>query len=501
MTSAGAAAASPPSRGARRPGLAVGRLLRLELRRSTMLWMLPLLAVLLAVTELRNDLSHPPLWVVRSTVVQYQLELIGAVVAGVAAWTAGRDGRRRLTDLVTATAWPRWARQLAAWAAVTAWAMLLYAASVAVVFLATARQATWGGPIWWLPGVGAAAIVAFSAAGFAFGALLPGRFAAPLVAVAAVLAPQVGVLALQRHLSWGRLSPVEDPTVPGTGIFFPFHAGLPIVQIMFLAGLTAAAMGVLALPAAAGGRRLRQAGAMIALAGLAAACTGLALAGTARQEAQGVIIPALHNAAADKLITYTPACDNSSPIPVCLHPAYRAMLPAMAVSLDPVLGQVAGLPGAPVRVQLGAVIPHDFNGNIGATISGSPPVLYLSPSILLRLGTCPAADCFTATDFTKAMGPLVAGTIVHNLIDGGRRGNAAQQAIGAALAKVAGLPLLAWAAPGRPGQVGNGVPARGSPAYAAAQRFAALPAAVRHEWLASHLAPLRAGRITLAEIP
>ncbi len=182
MTSAGAAAASPPSRGARRPGLAVGRLLRLELRRSTMLWMLPLLAVLLAVTELRNDLSHPPLWVVRSTVVQYQLELIGAVVAGVAAWTAGRDGRRRLTDLVTATAWPRWARQLAAWAAVTAWAMLLYAASVAVVFLATARQATWGGPIWWLPGVGAAAIVAFSAAGFAFGALLPGRFAAPLVA-------------------------------------------------------------------------------------------------------------------------------------------------------------------------------------------------------------------------------------------------------------------------------------------------------------------------------
>ncbi len=100
MTSAGAAAASPPSRGARRPGLAVGRLLRLELRRSTMLWMLPLLAVLLAVTELRNDLSHPPLWVVRSTVVQYQLELIGAVVAGVAAWTAGRDGRRHLTDLV-----------------------------------------------------------------------------------------------------------------------------------------------------------------------------------------------------------------------------------------------------------------------------------------------------------------------------------------------------------------------------------------------------------------
>ena len=36
---------------------------------------------------------------------------------------------------------------------------------------------------------------------------------------------------------------------------------------------------------------------------------------------------------------------------------------------------------------------------------------------------------------------------------------------------------------------------------AAAERFAALPASVRHAWLVRHLAALRAGQVTLAELP
>jgi hypothetical protein len=44
-------------------------------------------------------------------------------------------------------------------------------------------------------------------------------------------------------------------------------------------------------------------------------------------------------------------------------------------------------------------------------------------------------------------------------------------------------------------------PAPGSPAYAAAQRFAALAPSARHAWLVQHLTALRAGRITLAQLP
>jgi hypothetical protein len=36
---------------------------------------------------------------------------------------------------------------------------------------------------------------------------------------------------------------------------------------------------------------------------------------------------------------------------------------------------------------------------------------------------------------------------------------------------------------------------------AASRRFSALPAAARHAWLLTHLTALRAGRITLSEIP
>jgi hypothetical protein len=43
-------------------------------------------------------------------------------------------------------------------------------------------------------------------------------------------------------------------------------------------------------------------------------------------------------------------------------------------------------------------------------------------------------------------------------------------------------------------------PATG-PVYAAARRFAALPPAARHAWLAAHLGALRSGPLTLEELP
>jgi hypothetical protein len=45
---------------------------------------------------------------------------------------------------------------------------------------------------------------------------------------------------------------------------------------------------------------------------------------------------------------------------------------------------------------------------------------------------------------------------------------------------------------------GNGLP---GPVYAAAGRLAALPVAARHAWLAAHLAALRSGQLTLAQLP
>ena len=86
---------------------------------------------------------------------------------------------------------------------------------------------------------------------------------------------------------------------------------------------------------------------------------------------------------------------------------------------------------------------------------------------------------------------------------GNGSGSPAQQAVQAALLRGAGIPFAAQPAlmadaENFPGAVPG--PATG-PVYAAAMRLATRPAAARHAWLAAHLAALRAGRLTLQELP
>ena len=96
---------------------------------------------------------------------------------------------------------------------------------------------------------------------------------------------------------------------------------------------------------------------------------------------------------------------------------------------------------------------------------------------------------------------------------GNGAGTAAQQAVQAALLQGAGVPFAAqpkvlsgfglpsWALASEPPGSGAGPGRATGPVYAAARRLAALSPAARHAWLASHLAALRAGRLTLAQLP
>jgi hypothetical protein len=45
------------------------------------------------------------------------------------------------------------------------------------------------------------------------------------------------------------------------------------------------------------------------------------------------------------------------------------------------------------------------------------------------------------------------------------------------------------------------LPQPGSPAALAARRFSALPADIQHAWLVQHITALRAGQVTLAQLP
>ena len=154
--------------------------------------MLPLVAALFWFLTYRRSMAIPPLWNVRAMSMQATaVAVFMPTVVGAAAWMGSREARHGLTDLLAGTARPRWARQLATWAATTGWALAAYLGCVGVLY-GVDRAA---GRLGW------AAVVAgrgrrrepagLSALGFAAGALRPSRFTPPLVAVAAFLALEI----------------------------------------------------------------------------------------------------------------------------------------------------------------------------------------------------------------------------------------------------------------------------------------------------------------------
>ncbi len=501
VTAASAPAAPRRLQVTRRPGLAAARLLRLELRHNAMLWMIPLAAALFWYQAYRQSMALPPMWNLRAMTMQNDALLDFAMpVAGAAAWMGTREGRRHTTGLLAGTARPRWARQLVTWAATTGWAMIAYLGCVAVVYGITAGQASWGGPLWWPAAVGAAGIPALTAIGFAVGAFFPSRFTTPLVTIAAFFVLGFAAEAAHGGKSYWQIMPqiagaVDVGADPGVATFYRYLPDLSLAQVMFLAGLAVAALGVLGLPGGSGGRWLRRFAAAITTAGLLAAGSAVALVGTARLDPHGMmIIPALHDAANDKPIRYTPVCSHTA-IPVCLNPAYTAYLPVVTAALKPGLSEVAGLPGAPARISQTAPTYRQESRN-GITIGGAGP--------LVLPGHLPGLDrgsSVTTAEFGAQVASGALPSIVTSVIGGGHGASQAQQAVAAALLRAAGVPLISQAVRGMPPGIGVPGPPRGSPVYAAAKRFAALPAAERRTWLVQHLAALRAGRITLGQLP
>ncbi|MGO9220845.1 MAG: hypothetical protein ACLP5E_24265 [Streptosporangiaceae bacterium] len=496
MTLTDAPARPRPRDAGRVSPMSLWRLLGLELRRNAMPWMFPLLAALFVFDPYRTAMGYGPFWDLRASVLENKLlpDFV-AFVAGVAAWMGSRDSRRHTRDLVYATARPRWTAQLITWAATTLWVAAGFLCCVAVLYGVTASQATWGGPPWWPVAVCLAELALISALGFAAGAFFPSRFTAPLAAVGAFLVSLEGFRnAVGRSSAYALLSPTTYVPNDDTGLFHHYLPDLSIAQLMFLIGLTLVTLAALGLPQAAdAGPRLRRAAAVIAVAGLAAAGTAVRLTGTARIGTNGTVIPALHDGANDRPIPYTPVCGQAAGVPVCVHPAYRNFLPAVTAALAPVLREIASLPGAPARVDQIAV--DDLIPSNGAAITGVPPVFRLP------VPATPDERSFgqNAASFTSYLQSTLVTLVVvgaHGFVTYGPMGGTpAQQAVVLALLQKAGTATHTGSGPG------NGSHAKADQVAAAATRFAALPATTRHAWLAAHLAALRAGGITLAQLP
>jgi hypothetical protein len=497
---------------ARRAGAALpgpGRLLRLELRHNAMLWLLPVAGALFWFNGYREIMALPPMWNLRAMTLQNRLLLdLTIPVTAAAAWMGSREGRRNIADLVGTTARPRWARQLAAWAATTAWAEVACLACVAVVYVMTARQASWGGPLWWPAAVSVAGVPALTAVGFAAGAWFPSRFVTPLVTIMAFFGLGFGTQAASGDHSYWQISPLiagafDIGATPVVGAYYHYLPDLSIAQVMFTTGLTLAVLGALGASAVMNGPRLRWLAALIAAAGLAAAGTAVALAGTGRLDPHGmIVIPALHDAASDQPVRYTPVCSRTA-IPVCVHPAYAIFLPDVTSAVGAELTEIAGLPGAPARISqvAGLYQQEPLNGiNSLAAVPGAWAFIFPDQ--------VPGEPGVTSAQFAAQLEGILGLDLIRDVVLGGSRPAAAASPSQAELAVIAGSvrPGSAWLGssadvPGAQVPESRPLLPPGSPAALAARRFAARPAAAKHAWLAQHLAALQAGQISLAQLP
>ncbi len=505
MIATGAPASRAPA-GWRPAAPSILRLWWIEFRRSPMPLILPLIAVLFWFDSYRPSASQAPLYPLVTfwnmgqghTIIDF-----APFVAGMAAWTGARDGRRGTGDLVAATARPRWVAQLATWAATTTWALAAYLVFVGVMFAAYAHRGVQGEPPWWWVAVGVTGVATFTAAGFALGVLIPNRFVAPIAAFAAFLAMALSSkIGFSDGSGWALILPTDSTGnfQQDSGIFYRYLPDLPIARMMFLAGITVAVLGLAGLPPAAGGRRLRMAAVGVTAAGLAATGAAVGLATTARLTPHGIDIPALHDAASDRLIAYTPVCAGSG-IRVCLNPAYKSYLTDTTAALTAVARDVAGLPGAPVRaVQSPAAYSTGGQSGQPMTISGQPPVLSVPLGAYWFL---PGNSGFNPPVPVQMYDQSIWLVFLQAFVGAGTGpGTPPEQAVRAALLQSMGVPFAAQNGLLADTYLTQALSAPAStPVYAAAKRLAALPDAARHAWLATHLVALRAGRLTLAQVP
>jgi hypothetical protein len=512
---------------ARPARLRPGRMLRLEIRHSPIVWALPVLAAIFYYNTYRNAIGLPPTWANPASLVTGPMLVYLCVFgAGLAAWVGTREGRRKTGDLLATTARAAWARQATVLGATAFWMVLAFLAETAVIYIQAAGQATWGGPPLLPVAVGVVCIITACAVGFTAGALFPGRFIAPIIAVAVFVLEFVGVKAANNVNDYsayggGSTSPLlmPDQGLPRfveAGVFYRVPPDVSIAQLMFMSGLLLVAAGLLGLAPAvrvpgvrglslARRRRSLAVAAAAVACGVAASVTAFSLAGTATyNQATGWAIPALHDAANDQRIPYTPVCAGGA-FPVCIHPAYGGYLNAMTAALEPAAAEIAGLPGAPVRAELavGYALPAAAGTTSVYAYSGTGQGV---GGAWFGLSAAQA----TSLDWEQT----VQQSFLFWFISGPRQnasGNPdpAQQAVADALLAKIGAPApdlgpfqkASAPAPAQSAAAAAQAQASAAQVSGAASRFGSLSSAARNAWLTANVAALRSGAITLAQVP
>lgn len=481
-----APAVASPSRGGggiRRALDAFLRLLWIELRRSQGYWLLPSMVGLGIVAGFENSQDGVVLWTEMSFATLRSYAIIGPLAAALAAWLMGRDRRRTLEGLIDSLPGDGLQRDLLTMLAASFWGLAGYGLVGLWFGWKGLTQATWGGPDVGLILTGALTIVAFAGIGTLMGRFIPGRFAA-IIALAFTFLLTIGSDAVKQTTS--HFGP--------NGEFYGYSIEQPLSLLMPW-GLTTHNWGGVFTPVAHVRESLLWHLALLAVLVVAVTLArkrGVATYGLLTVSLAAAVITAIPlvqqnpQDMATHGITVNWTCDSASGVEVCLHPAYSAQLEGTLALHETVIGPIAGLEGVPGRwVQSGPwmaefdpddgmiggfgvsqvrnlaeqIFPMTFptGAESGEGPATGPPVWRASQVVILRWLLEPAS---TSTPGSANADNLTMGVIAFDPAE------ASEEEIRAAI-----------------------------------NRFAALTPEDQRTWLEANWAELRAGNLTLADVP
>jgi hypothetical protein len=388
-------------------------------------------------------------------------------------------------------------RDLTTWAAITLWGVLAYAATAAALAAITYPGATWGSPSPVFLVEGLLALLANSAIGYAVGYYLRSRFAAPLVPVVLYIA-QAAPDYTQHYTrsSWQNLSPMDfSYGVPS--VFYTLDTSIVLARAGWMLGLAAVAAVAVILKTP---RRPLPWLAMVAAVALTGASASALLRAAPGAADLVRLVPGVTEA---RKVAYEPVCEEGQVMEVCVHPAYKALLPRTARVVNRVAAPLKGIPGAPTRAEQ---LPE-----LESSPWAWPPEGTIQPSLEMDLRSDEPEEDLEASSARYVAGLLtideratpqtgLGGPHEYGCIDEACKryyaedgGLAAQEVLREWLWRQAGYQKPVEGPDGPTGQV--------VPPSREVERFMELDPAERREWLVANFADLRAGKLTLDDLP
>ncbi|MGI5419955.1 hypothetical protein [Actinomadura luteofluorescens] len=296
----------------------LGRVLRLDARRTALLVAVPVLTALATAAACLSLSPAVAYWDNSVVALVNAVRFLGPAAAGLAAWTAVRE--RPLDYLRDLTARSPATGVLFDLLLLSSATLVAYVVATAVVVAVTLVHAHAGQPHPLGVVSGAGALVLHVVVGYLTGRVAPHRATAALVLAATSLWAALRV----PGMSWWSLVP--PAALSRVELFTTLRPEVFAVQVLWAAGLTTAL--ILGYVMWATRRFLLVLPLTMALAATVSATLGLHRSG-------GTVAPAQAK----------PVC-RTWPIEVCVHPALRDALPQLMAAATPLAARLNGTPGA-----------------------------------------------------------------------------------------------------------------------------------------------------------